>query len=310
MNIMSNTYLSLEKRNVVSFQGSNRQDEPNSPQVLGYDDAVSKARRNYIREHYNSFTMPYYSIYEKEGRLEPYELNKLISSLRGEKLNQDSLENVITKVRPKMEAGTVEIPKEKVNFELMKNTPLYNVDRIWSRITPNSYRGQSPFENPASLKLLKDAGIKMVVDLCGYTGFEDVVRKSGLDYFSFIVKEDFFMKDIFSTRTDSCAKLNNENFLNDFVKFIQTMQKDYVYIGCEYGKYKTDNALMVNKFFNPAFEDGKSYITNCNNIYLDKLENLYNNLKPEHKTLMGWTKEFDSNFLPKLYKAIKQYKMY
>ena len=77
---------------------------------------------------------------------------------------------------------------------------------------------------------------------------------------SFCVSERFFDKDIFSTRTDTCARLNNESFLNNFVKFIQTMQKDYVYIGCEYGKYKTDNALMVNKFFNPAFEDGKNYI--------------------------------------------------
>lgn len=276
-----------------------------SSHVLGYDDADSKARRDYIREHYNSYIMPYYSIYEKEGRLEEYELNKLVSSLRGEKLSQDSLENVITKVRPKVEAVMVETPKEEVNYELMKSVPLYNVDCIWSSKTPNSYRGQSPFENPSSLKLLKDAGIKTVVDLCGYTGFEDVVCKNGLEYFEFCVSERFFDKDIFSTRTDTCAKLNNESFLNNFVKFIQTMQKDYVYIGCEYGKYKTDNALMVNKFFNPAFEDGKNYITSYNKEYLPCLRNLYNNLKPEHKTLMGWTKEFDSNFLPKLLKLIR-----
>ena len=75
--------------------------------VLGYDDEISKSRREYIREHYNSYTMPYYSIYEKEGRLEEYELNRLISSLRGEKLNQDSPENVIAKKLPKPEPITV-----------------------------------------------------------------------------------------------------------------------------------------------------------------------------------------------------------
>lgn len=274
--------------------------------ILGYDDEISKSRREYIREHYNSYTMPYYSIYEKEGRLEEYELNRLISSLRGEKLNQDSPENVIAQKLPKPEPITVQTPPERVNDSLMEKVPLYNVEPIWSDITPNSYRGQSPFENPSSLKILKNAGIKTVVDLCGYTGFKDVVRKSGLDYLCFIVNTDFFRQDIFSTRKDTCVKLNNETFLDNFVKFIQTMQKDYVYIGCEYGKYKTDNALMCNHFFNPAFKDGRAYLTSYNMCYVSKLENLYNNLKPEHKTLMGWTKEFDSY----VYKRIKKLRAY
>lgn len=168
-----------------------------SSHVLGYDDADSKACRDYIREHYNSFTMPYYSIYEKEGRLEEYELNKLVSSLRGEKLSQDSLENVITKLRPKVEAVTIETPKVEVDYWLMRSVPLYNVDCIWSRKTPNSYRGQSPFENPSSLKLLKDAGIKTVVDLCGYTGIEMLSAKTVWNILSFASVSAFLIKTSF-----------------------------------------------------------------------------------------------------------------
>ena len=43
--------------------------------VIGFDDSISQARRSYIREHYASWNMPHQNIYEKEGRLEEYNLN-------------------------------------------------------------------------------------------------------------------------------------------------------------------------------------------------------------------------------------------
>ncbi len=241
------------------------------PKVFGYDDEISKQRRAAIREHYSNQTMPYYGILEKEGRLEKYELDKLINDL-------------------------CKVPKVDYNLMNWNNLRLYNVKPIQSKLTPNSYRGQSPFENPSSLKTIKKAGVKTIVDLCGYSGFEDVVRKNGLEYHFFRVDDDFLDGMGFST----------DNDLDNFVKFIRTMQKDHVYIGCEYGKYKTDNALMLNHFFNPAFEDGSSYVTMFNKLFLPDLVGLYNKLRPEHKKLMGWTKEFDANFMPKLKKVMKE----
>ena len=60
---------------------------PDNEFVIGYDDEISKLRREYIREHYYNNVMPYQSIYEREKRLDEFELNKLIGSLLGKKVN-------------------------------------------------------------------------------------------------------------------------------------------------------------------------------------------------------------------------------
>lgn len=285
--------------------------------VFGFDDEISKQRRDFIRKNYTNQIMPYYEIIEKEGRMEEYGLNKLIAKLRGIKLSQDSLTNVIKAQNQIVEPVEIkQKPDDTVDYNLMKTLPLYNVSPIWSDITTNSYRGQTPCEDISTLKTLKTAGIKRIVDLCGYHGFDDVVKRSGLEYYKFVVDDYFFENDAFqkSYRDTYSSKerfeINKNDFLDKFVKFIQTMQKDYVYIGCEYGKYKTDNALMVNHFFNPAFEDCRNYITLFNKHFLPELVNLYNNLKPEHKKLMGWTKEFDAKLLPRLYKSMKEHNIW
>ena len=48
---------------------------------LAYDDEVSRERRNFIRSHLDSLNFGYSDIYEKEPRLEEYELNKLVKFL-------------------------------------------------------------------------------------------------------------------------------------------------------------------------------------------------------------------------------------
>ena len=48
--------------------------------IIGYDDAISQERRNYIREHYYNWYIPYQSIYEKETRKTPHEMDMLINS--------------------------------------------------------------------------------------------------------------------------------------------------------------------------------------------------------------------------------------
>ena len=50
--------------------------------VIGYDDEISKKKRNMIREHYNSWHMPYQSLYEEQPRLSEYELGVLINTLK------------------------------------------------------------------------------------------------------------------------------------------------------------------------------------------------------------------------------------
>ena len=51
--------------------------------VIAYDDAVSQERRNYIREHYNSwhYDVPYKSVYEKGNKLTVTQLQSMLCDL-------------------------------------------------------------------------------------------------------------------------------------------------------------------------------------------------------------------------------------
>ncbi len=53
-----------------------------SKNVIAYDDDVSKERRNFLRDHYHSWSMPYQSLYESQPRLGEYQLQALIRDLK------------------------------------------------------------------------------------------------------------------------------------------------------------------------------------------------------------------------------------
>ena len=92
--------------------------------------------------------------------------------------------------------------------------------------------------------------------------------------------------------------------INEFIKFINTMQKDYVYIGCSNGKDRTNRMLFFNAMFNPKTpEEPEQYKGSANGCIKDT-ETLYNNLTKEDKLKMGWTEEFEKLFL----KRVKKFK--
>ena len=96
---------------------------------LAYDDEVSRERRNFIRSHLDYLNFGYSDIYEKEPRLEEYELNKLVKfySSKPKKINIDNL-NIVAK-------------------------------KIDSAEKTSIYRGQSlMYSSDQDLKNLKDAG--------------------------------------------------------------------------------------------------------------------------------------------------------
>ena len=67
--------ISLQNNAITSFKSY--QDDG----IIGYDDSISKDRRNAIREHYNSWHMPYQSIYDKNHRLTDYQMQLIIKNL-------------------------------------------------------------------------------------------------------------------------------------------------------------------------------------------------------------------------------------
>ncbi len=259
---------------------------PDGEFVLGYDDEISKMRRQHIREHYYDDIMPYQSIYEREKRLEEFELNKLIGSLLGKKLNTGASSGEI-KQKP--------VNPNEINSELMYKLSVYNVKPIYGT---NSWRGSTALKD-SDLILLKKAGIKTVIPLSYGGVLEESCKKYDLNYLYFDSDFDMFSNDAFKWK--GCTN----NFIDKFVKFIQTMQQDNVYVGCEFGTNRTDNMLMLNNFFNPYAKNTKTYINMLNSCYVPSLQTFVQNMTQEHKNAMGWTKEFEKEVLAKISKYAK-----
>ena len=273
----------------------------NEDNILGYDDEISQSRRNFIREHYDSYRMPYQSIYETEGRLSEYRLNNLINTLTN---------------KPR-----------KVDSSSIFSLPVVNIRYIGN----NSYRGGSMADKPECLQVLKDAGIKHVISLYYSPEYENAVKQTGLDYHCFDMKrrneeglEGLWTNDVcrskqgyeniikgilgddkyaIKIRLDAYDR-NSRELIDELVGFVRRMQDGYCYVGCEFGTNTTSDALFyINNAFNPKssreLEFWDFYKADC-------LRNLYDKLTACDKKLMGWTKEFDANFLPKLEVAEKK----
>lgn len=307
----------------------------NNAKTFGYDDRISQERRDFLREDILERSMPNYNILENNGRLEKYELKKLISTLCGQKLNQDSLIDIFKQFYHPNQNIKIPLSKKEnvvVDYEMIESLPLYNLDIVSKNL--NVYRGESLNDNLHALQVLKSAGLERIIDLIGYKTLKDDCAIAGLEYFVFPMNPySFNQKIMFKTEEENklacyniCRRYgytenernnyikqmmtdwekNKNAEIDEFVSFIQEMKKGNLYIGCEYGTQTTDNALMLNAFFNPMYVRTKKYVTSYNIIYTKKLEKLYKNLTQEHKERMGWSKEFEAGLVENL-KAIARY---
>ena len=299
--------------NFVHFKGE-------AVHFSAYDDSVSQARREYIRAHYDSWHLPHQSIYEREGRMDEYNVKKLIASLTEKHYTHSTLQEPST-------------TNDGLNYKLLDSLIIWNNKPI---ANTNSYRGSNLVEDLENLNIAKKAGIKRVVDLEGYPNLTDACKKEGIEYFNFSIIDKFWMshackdketivnraihfwRDIQGANDNSTKdnikkdikrwNKNKNDFIDMFVKFIQIMQQDNVYIGCMLGTERTDNALMLNHFFNPKASNTPNCVTIANRGVLDKLEILYRNLSDANKESLGWTKKFEAEFMPRLKRAIKDSK--
>lgn len=274
----------------------------NEDNTLGYDDEISQSRRKFIREHYDSYRMPYQSIYETEGRLSEYRLNNLINTLTN---------------KPR-----------KVDYSSIISLPVPNIRSIGN----NSYRGASMVDKPECLQVLKDAGIKHVISLYYSPEYEKAVKQTGLDYHCFDMKrgneagiEGLWSCDVCKSKQSyenslkslfgddkNAIKIRMDAYdrdcrgpIDELVGFVKRMQEGYCYVGCEFGTNTTSDALVyINRAFNP--QDGRE-LEFFDYYKADCLRNLYDKLTVNDKKLMGWTKQFDLNFLPKLEIAEKAF---
>ena len=272
--------------------------------ILGYDDSVSKQRRDNIRKWQETYYTPYKSLYEKECNLSEVEMKQLLNSLMQ---------------KPKV-----------VDYSKVTGIDAYNVRSVDSQEI--NYRGSTLAYKPKALKTLKDAGIERVIDLVGYYGYNKNAKEAGLEYYcpkfgrgqlgvweeeAFTTKSEFLAKETMYYTPIELEK--NKKYLEQrmkafekysrtsverFVEYIEVMQKGYYYIGCEYGTYKTDDYLLLNTVFNPKSEE--KFISYRDMFKLDFMKNLYDKLTPEDKKRMGWTKEFDESVPKRLNEAIEK----
>lgn len=264
--------------------------------IFGNDDPVSQERRKAIREHYFSWLLPYQDLYEKEGRKTDYEMKKMLAEM-------------------------VSYPQKEQSDPIL-NLPISKVKAYGK----NSYRGQTLAMDPQYLKVLKESGIKQVVDLIGYESYQKDVEDNGLSYFLFPMEDYVWNERAFKNESDCRAKYYRDaeiygmkgrakeeyvkksflihkkaqrEFIDKFVEYINVMQNGYFYIACDYGTYKTDDALLLNNLFNPKFEKEPLVIDDYYKV--ECLENLYRNLTKDDKKKMGWSEAFDKNVITRLY---------
>lgn len=247
--------------NFISFKSNIHDDE----HVLGFDDDISRQRRNFIREHYNEYKMPYQSIYENEPRLSEYKLNQLIDFFAKKPKN--------------------------INGEDIYHLPLFNVRNISStnRYRPNIFRGSTLADAPDwVIDKLKESGIKTVIDLRGYSNsYKNKVEEHGLEYASFYISPDPM----------SWHSVDKTSKKDELIKFIKTMQKEYIYMGCEYGTYKTDAAVTLNTLFNPKVKGPCRVGSPFEIRYIWRVaDELYKLMTQKDKKVLGWTPEFEKIF--------------
>lgn len=231
--------------------------------ILGYDDEISRNRRQLIRNHNNQFID--YSVYDTSGRLTEYELDKLIGSLVGKNVNSKNL-NTLIKPRHiadetvKADKGIKEIsPAKKYDYKHIMSSikDLYNLRPIDGMVS--SYRGSAANVDHWALETLADAGIKNIVALADTVVNEEDCRKYGINLVKFSQESNIFDHEAFLEKPNPALELKNipyaqlgmskeqvealfsknikawetkkNKFMKEFITFIQTMQKGNVYIG-------------------------------------------------------------------------------
>jgi len=289
------------KINAITSQYKPQFKANNDFHIFGFDDETSQAKREYIREWHDKQFMPYQSIYEKEGRKSEFELKYLISdlvrkpvSVNNEKINKLGLSNLACEGKTIYRGAMVECDKlEKV-------------------------------------KKLHEAGIRRIIPIgSGFLSLQDECAKFGIEYLPIeFRREEKAFKNFNDVKKGAekfaryIANFNEEDvekymetdiriwkkssriFIDNFTDYIQAMQKGNVYMGCEFGTYNTDTAVMFDYLFNPKMKHNTK-ISYYNKGFLNSAENLYHNLTDIDKLKMNWPKDFDKVFLERLSKLKK-----
>ena len=211
----------------------------------------------------------------------------------------------------------------------MKKPPknIYDENSIWEMgynvtsfdYNKNLWRGSTLVKAPKeSFDILKAANVDTIIDLYNYFPLQKKCDENKLNYHSLQAPdESFFSLPVFQNQElyiyeqmrFSCnSKSTKEDFIDHYehssryfidqmVPIVQSLQKGNCYICCQFGTGLTSKCLELFTLFDPQRYTQIDNITESKKI---AFVNLYNNLTEEDKSKMGWTKEFDENFVSHL----------
>lgn len=200
--------------------------------------------------------------------------------------------------------------------------PLPESDLANLRKLPNdSFSGERLTFKPKYFESLRSNGITRVIDIAGEDMRDNMDKKckeNGLDYYSFtspwkLENMDIFQKDqdIIEKEKEALSEadlspeeleraLNNTKSLiakrrtsdvQEFANYINVVNQGHYYMCCEFGEYRTKNALAIASIFNPKWPKDKKIDPTYE--FAKNIVNMYRNLTDEHKQILNIDDDYD-----------------
>lgn len=264
---------------------------------IWFDDLMSVQNREYIRQDFENRVLPFFEIYS-QGRLSDYELNKLLNSLK---------------------------PKKTAHSFKIDNLDVFNLKPLSKK--KHSYRGSTLLYE--RMENVKNSGINTIIDIANFSALGKAAIEAGLSYIDFEVPEDFSLHpafvdeqtflfseiithddlsgtdyEILKEKIKKQYREKSREFVEKFKRFINEMKKDNFYIGCDFGTYQTDKAMLINYFFNSTSEKDEPKPALIEK-YWDNIYELYKKLTPQDKFEIGFSENFEIKFLEEIGKYAK-----
>ena len=223
-------------------------------------------------------------VHDHNGRMEAEKLREVVHGL----LNYRMPEYVVRKQDDVMVDSLATQEKIVVDEDILEEGYFRNLRRF----LPNCYRGAADGLSWQQFEAMAKAGIKDVFFLTGVSGSdEEACEKYGIN-----AHGAWHM----SLYDDRCVYRQGENFreyIDDMVDTLAELsvkvKRGGVYIGCEVGTKRTDNALALLSWVCPEFSRPKRLdgVKTYEWMYADKITDFLDALSAENKQKLEISEE-------------------
>lgn len=196
--------------------------------------------------------------------------------------------------------------------------------RNFRKLGNASYSGECLMHRPGFLPVLRrtdnpEKRIDTIIDLIEKPGLKEKCKENRLNYYVYNMDWGYGNQPIFvdenSLVTEYTKGLSKKGLtvkearekvklykaqiagektaeIRQLKNLIDEVNRGHFYMACEYGEYRTVNCLALVSTFNPNWR-GERIPPNAE--FFEKFKNLFNNLTPEHKKILGLSESFCEN---------------